>query len=218
MPQNVRGELTTPEKYFSDIPLTEEELHNKVILCERQIVNSPVENVLVFDECGNIIVHLIGNQKVVNLPMKYWNAAKVITHNHPDGATLSAVDVSQIFRTPVDELRAVSGDVWYSVKRGENCTKQAQTVLSELSKHLHENDYYAVKDICDKNGILVEIDSEKGMCRTAKPKDMDYAEYLDLREKSIKESSILRILRLHQALSDYAEKNDIIYTFGVLKP
>ena len=154
----------------------------------------------------------------MQLPAKYWNEGKVITHNHPDGATLSAVDVSRLYETPINEIRACSGGVWYSVKRGDETTpRNPYAVETELFNHLLNNEEFAIRDICEKNGIYADININNGTCKAVKPWEMSNSEFARMKDKSIKEVGILRILRLHQALADYCSKNGIIYTFGGLE-
>ena len=180
-------------------------------------MNSSVENVLAFDKCGNVLTHLIGERTRVTMPAEIWNAAKVVTHNHPDGATLSAEDISHLFDTKVSEIRAVSGDVWYSAKRSsETPSKTAETVNDELSSIISEAECFTIHDLSEHNGISAEIDTENNTVKAVKPENMSDEEFDEKRIKTIREAEILRIIRLHKALDEYAKKNHIIYTVGEL--
>ena len=83
------GEFQTPKNQISRIPIPENDLMEIVLDCESKIQNERRENVVCFDECGNVICHLVGDRTNVSIPVSVWERSKIITHNHPDGATPS---------------------------------------------------------------------------------------------------------------------------------
>jgi hypothetical protein len=90
------GDLITPEQERSTLILPADELQERVKELERRIQYRPRENLLALDACGNVIMHTVGAIDHVSMNTGYWNAAAVITHNHPSGATLSGTDISQL--------------------------------------------------------------------------------------------------------------------------
>lgn len=103
------GDLITPERERSTIILPAGELQERVKELERLIQYRPREKLLAVDACGNVIMHTIGAIDHVSMNTGYWNTAAVITHNHPSGATLSGMDISQLFNTKCPEIKACAG-------------------------------------------------------------------------------------------------------------
>ena len=212
------GHLTTTEDEQRTIPMDEEELHYRVIELERQIQNLPEENVLAVDECGNVLIHLVGKRDKVVLPREFWDSAKVVTHNHPDGATLSDSDIARLYDTNVGEIRACTGGVWYSAKREDESQKDAAAVHEELSAYLAEVEQNCIIEICDRNGVDVEVDTESGMFSPIQPEGTSDELFEDICNTSMREYKLLRVVRLHKALESYAGKNSLCYTVGALEP
>ena len=212
------GHLTTPETERKTILLTEEELHTRLIELERQIQNHEEENVLAVDECGNVLIHLVGKRDCVVLPREYWDSAKVVTHNHPDGATLSETDISRLYDTNIEEIRACAGGVWYSVKREDEEDKNAAAVREELADYLAEVEQNCIIEICDRNGVDVEVDTETGMFYPIQPPGIEDKLFTDICNTSIREYKLLRVVRLHKALVSYAGMSNLCYRVGVLEP
>ena len=132
------GDLITPEREWSTLPLPADELQERVKELERMIQYRPRENLLAVDDCGNVIMHTVGAVDHVSMSTRYWNTAKVITHNHPSGATLSGTDISQLFNTTCPEIRACAGGLWYSVRKEDGCRNYDPAEIDqEFSEMLH---------------------------------------------------------------------------------
>jgi len=210
-------DLTTPDEFISDKKLSEEELGEYVNRIERIISGEREENVVCFDECGNIIGHLRGERNAATIPKEYLESSIIITHNHPDGGTLSATDVSRLYEGNAEEIRAVAGGVWYSIKQTENTLqKPAVVVRKELGAYMDENEYLTIFDVCESKGICVNREKGKGIIPKM-PEWMNKRKFVSQIQDIQRETKLLRILRLHQALSKYAEANNLEYKIGVLE-
>ena len=212
------GHLTTPEAERKSKPLTEEELYTRIIELEKQIQNLPEENVLAIDECGNVLTHLVGKREDVAMPLEYWESAKVVTHNHPDGATLSDTDISRLYDTGIEEIRACTGGVWYSVKREDETPKDAAVVRDELATYLADVEQNCIVEICDKNGVDVEVNAESGMFSPIQHTGLTDEQFKDVCNESMRQYKLLRVVRLHKALESYARMNNLCYKVGALEP
>ena len=211
------GHLTTPEAERMTKPLADDELYIRLIELEKQIQNMPEEHILAVDECGNVLIHLVGKRDSVILPQEYWDSAKVITHNHPDGATLSDTDISRLYDTDIKEIRACTGGVWYSIKREDETPKEAEAVREELATYLADVEQNCIVEICDRNGVDVEVNTESGMFAPIQPAGIDEEAFEEICNSTMREYKLLRIVRLHKALESYAGMNNLCYEVGALE-
>lgn len=216
----VIGDLITPDEELCEYCLEDDELFERVCELERKIQNRPLENILAIDECGNVIMHLIGDFKRVSMGLQYWDSAKVITHNHPNGATLSGTDVSHLFDTDCMEIRACSFNTWYSVKITDEALDiedlDAEKVERELSAILNEEVIKSLQNSCRHNGFEIEIDSESKTVKPVKPENMSNTEFLKRIALAKREQHILSIVYTHKAMKDYTAANKIKYEVGEL--
>ena len=156
------GDLITPEQERSTLILPADELQERVKELGRLIQYRPRENLLALDACGNVIMHTVGAIDHVSMNTGYWNAAAVITHNHPSGATLSGTDISQLFNTKCPEIRACAGDLWYNIQKEDGCRSYNPAEIdTEFSELLHLVDVDALIDATENNGLETDIDEEK---------------------------------------------------------
>lgn len=212
----LEGDLMTPFKNWNKTLLPKRELLNKVHKLESIIQNRRVENILAIDERGNVIMHVVGERGKVSMDKEYWNNAAIITHNHPDGATLSGTDVSHLFDTDCDEIRACAGGVWYSVQRGSCEDLDAEEVEVSITAKLNEAMSKSLYDACQYNEIPIEIDLNNLTCKTIKPSYMSEEIFKEKVRKSKKEQRILSVIYLHNAMREYTDENNIIYNVGEL--
>ena len=86
---------------------------------EQKIRYSKIENVAVVDSKGNIIGQGKGKPNQVKVPVDSLNKLKdaTITHNHPASGTFSREDITLAISGDVAEIRAVSKEGTYSLKR-----------------------------------------------------------------------------------------------------
>ncbi|HJK78887.1 MAG TPA: hypothetical protein O0Y06_07995 [Methanocorpusculum sp.] len=211
------GDLLTPKRERSTFILPADELQERVKELERQIQYRPRENLLAVDRCGNVIMHTVGAVDHVSMNTGYWNAAAVITHNHPSGATLSGTDISQLFNTACPEIRACAGGLWYSIQKEDGCRNYDPAEIdTEFSELLHSVDVEALIDATENNGLETDIDEEKQTCAPVQPESMTYVEFRQRAEQARGEHRILRVVRLHLALKEHAPKVNLIYKAGEL--
>lgn len=211
------GDLITPEQERSTLILPPDELQERVKELERLIQYRPRENLLALDTCGNVIMHTVGAIDHVSMNTGYWNAAAVITHNHPSGATLSGTDISQLFNTKCPEIRACAGGLWYSIQKEDGCRNYNPAEIdTEFSELLHLVDVDALIDATENNGLETDINEEKQTCAPIQPESMTYAEFRQRAEQARGEHRILRVVRLHLALKEHAPEVNLIYKAGEL--
>ncbi|MDO5846284.1 MAG: hypothetical protein Q4Q04_05105 [Methanocorpusculum sp.] len=206
---------TTDEDVTTD-PLSREELQEIAKHYETIIQHDTRENILAIDECGNVIKHAVGTREAVTMEREFWDDAAIITHNHPDGVTFSATDVSHLFDTDCGEIRVCSGGAWYSIRKTPAVNLTAVGVEIELSAFLIRADSDAAEAASEKNGITIEINEETRVCRAVRPDGMTKEDFLERAEQARKDYRILRVIALHKALMSYAKARNLIYEVGEL--
>ena len=81
---------------------------------ENAIRNLDVEHSFVFDDKGNVVFSAVGDRNSVSMA---GAADKVTLHNHPIGGSFSQKDVESVLYGNEKEMRVVSGNYTYSLKR-----------------------------------------------------------------------------------------------------
>lgn len=211
------GNLITNPRERSSTPLSYDDLLRRVKTLELEIQDQPHENILAIDECGNVLMHLIGGKNRVSMSRKHWNAAKVVTHNHPDGGTLSGSDISHLFDTECQEVRACCFNTWYSARRtAKTADKDAETVLSELTEDINDAVKEAAADACFNNSVGLKTDSKTHRFTPINNAGMSVDDFGECAEQAGREFSILSVVYTHSAVAEYAADNEIDYNVGEL--
>lgn len=131
---------------------------------EAKIRNMKTERVYAFDKNGMEITHTINGQKDrATLSAKNGQLKdSVITHNHPNvhgntiagrvGTTLSYQDVSMAIRRNIKEMRVVTKEYTYSLKRKtSNWGVNSNDFVSSYNKEMRSwADKYKVRERADK--------------------------------------------------------------------
>ncbi len=213
----IAGDLITPESEKNHQTLNPLELHKRICELETIICTRPKENILAIDKCGNVIMHNVGEKNRVSMNREYWDDAKIVTHNHPSGRTFSGADVSCLFSTNCDEIRACTFNTWYSIKRTEKTPNlDADKVELALSQTLTNRVIQAAKDACKNNYVTVQILEDKRELKPIKGIWDSEEEFRESLRQAKKEFSILSVVYTHKALKEYADANKILYEVGEL--
>lgn len=216
-PATVHGDLITPIKKRSKTPLSDSELLEKITELENTIKEEPLENILAVDECGNVFMHCIGDIDSVNMDTRFWNAAKAITHNHPNGSALSGMDISHLCDTECQEIRACNKDIWHSVKRGENWINlDAERVKNEVNNLLRIVEIEAIKYAGALNDIDIGHSEKDKKLTPIRPENMSETEFEPIRKQTITDAVVLYRIYSARILRKYAEEHNIVYNVGEL--
>ncbi|MDO5845280.1 MAG: hypothetical protein Q4Q53_09085 [Methanocorpusculum sp.] len=213
----IHGDLITSIKKRSKTVLSDDEFLERVTELERQIKDEPLENILAIDECGNVFMHYIGDIDSVKMDTRYWNAAKVVTHNHPNGSMLSGTDISHLCDTDCQEIRAVTRDLWHSVKRGENWENlDAETVKEEVNDLLKIVEVEAIKYAGTLNNVGIGHNDKTKKLMPTKPEGMTEVEFEPIRKQAITDAILLYRIYSARGIKKYGEDHNFIYDGGEL--
>lgn len=159
------GELVTPEDKRSKTKLSESKLLEIVKSYERKIHKRPIENLLYFDECGNIISHCVGSSGSVYIDKEAENACVVNTHNHPYNnlkpAPQSDADVMNFLMYGSKIARVCSYGVTYQYKKGPNYnpSKLSRSEISALRSQLKKEFLKTQKELFKRVGKYLGIEA-----------------------------------------------------------
>ncbi|HJJ39123.1 MAG TPA: hypothetical protein O0X42_03195 [Methanocorpusculum sp.] len=157
------GELVTPQDKRKTKKLSEKELLEVVKSYERKIHKRPIENLLYFDECGNVISHSVGNGVSVHIDREMEGICAANTHNHPYSnlkpAPQSDQDVKVFLKYGAPIARVCSYGVTYQYKKGRNYNKNKLSAeeISMLTKTLKNQFLEMQKDLFIEIGEYLHI-------------------------------------------------------------
>ncbi|MEG0998397.1 MAG: phage minor capsid protein [Clostridiales bacterium] len=126
---------------------------------EQSISEDSIENLLIYDRKGNLLISKAGISSKVEVPKSSKKNIKgcIMTHNHPSGKTFSVEDVQTLFFSGVAELRATTKD-------GTFILRQPKTWHKGLSRPYkirkeYEDILYSLQDkyidIYNRDGLLL---------------------------------------------------------------
>lgn len=156
------GELVTPKDKRKTKKLSMQELLEVVKKYERKIHKRPVENLLYFDACGNVIAHCVGNGGSVYIDREMEDYAVINTHNHPYSsqkpAPQSDADVKNWLRYG-NIARVCSYGVTYTYKKGSkyNPNKLSPLFITNLSGNLRHEFIRVQRELYEQIGKYLHI-------------------------------------------------------------
>lgn len=228
------GELVTPEDKRSTRKLSAKALNDVVKSYERKIHRRPIENLLYFDRCGNVIAHCVGNSGSVYINVNCENNCIINTHNHPYNslrpAPQSTADVENFLRFDSPIARVCSYGVTYTYKKGPNFDEDrirelggVKAVTRPLAKALKAMEKDLFRKIGKYLGIKVDFETKGGrIVITFKninnlPKNL-YSKAIDLAQQMYRQRFGVAMIAIHKSFVESLRKHgvDISFTVGGL--
>jgi hypothetical protein len=103
------------------IPPLPDPVQRALARAEPSLRSGTVERLFAYDLAGNEVLRLDGTQDEVKIPRAAYGMLRdtVVTHNHPGGHSFSEDDVITAVELDLFELRAVSRDFTFRLRRPE---------------------------------------------------------------------------------------------------
>ncbi len=115
-----------PLKYGARDQSMSQDVRKAVDDFERRRTGAKVEHGTLIDANGNVLTENRGGKGSVSMPVRLYDQAVVMSHNHPRedgsslGGTFSQGDIDTFATTKTKTMRATAGEGVYSISKGAN--------------------------------------------------------------------------------------------------
>jgi hypothetical protein len=127
------------------MPPLPEPVQRALAAAEPTLRNGTVERLIAYDHAGNEVLRLDGTVDEVKIPRAAYGMLRnsIVTHNHPGGRSFSEDDIITAIQLDVFELRAVSRDFTFRLRRpgrgwGPWAIDELQVAYDEVSRSIDQ--------------------------------------------------------------------------------
>jgi len=127
------------------IPPLPDSVQRALARAEPALRRGTVERLIAYDLAGNEVLRLDGTEDEVKIPRAAYGMLRntIVTHNHPGGRSFSEDDIITAIELDLFELRAVSRDFTFRLRRpergwGGRAIDELQAAYDEVTRSIDE--------------------------------------------------------------------------------